>query len=478
MAIERIQLRRGTASQWTDTDPILGAAEIGVELGTPNKFKIGDGSSTWSELDYFTVGAAVDAIPTSEKGASNGVATLDANSAIPISQLANIIDSAPETLNTLNELAAALADDANFATTVTSQLSGKSDVGHTHTKSEITDFTHTHTKSEITDFSHTHTKSEITDFDHNHTISEVINLDGTITTIENRLDTLETAPDPTPPEASPTVRGIVFGQTGENDQTIPTALGHDALVSDQMAGGFLIGNIGVGDSAGLSTTTGGSNVFMGVQAGVNNTTGANNTIIGTQSWTRSQTGNYNTIIGNANQYLGAFGSGDSNNVMVGSQININRNNATSSNCIIIGHEAEQSSTSVANQITLGNTSISSLRCNVTSITSLSDERDKTNIQQLDQGLSFVKQLNPVKFEWDTRDGAKVGVKDFGFIAQDLVKLEDSIDGHDWLNLTLRDNPEKLEATQGRLIPILVQAIKDLSENVETLQARIEELENG
>lgn len=190
MAIERIQLRRGTASQWTDTDPILGAAEIGVELGTPNKFKIGDGSSTWSELDYFTVGAAVDAIPTSDKGAANGVATLDANSAIPISQLANIIDSAPETLNTLNELAAALADDADFATTVTNQLSGKSDVGHTHTKSEITDFTHTHTKSEITDF------------DHNHTISEVTNLDGTITTIENRLDTLESAPSPVPTIAS------------------------------------------------------------------------------------------------------------------------------------------------------------------------------------------------------------------------------------------------------------------------------------
>lgn len=151
MAIERIQLRRGTASQWTDTDPILGAAEIGVELGTPNKFKIGDGSSTWSELDYFTVGAAVDAIPTSEKGAANGVATLDANSAIPISQLANIIDSAPETLNTLNELAAALADDASFATTITSELANKSDTGHTHTKSEITDFAHTHLEADIAD---------------------------------------------------------------------------------------------------------------------------------------------------------------------------------------------------------------------------------------------------------------------------------------------------------------------------------------
>lgn len=474
MTIERIQLRRGTAQQWTDTDPILGAAEIGVELGTPNQFKIGDGSSTWSELDYFTIGSAVDAIPTSEKAAANGVATLDANSAIPVSQLANIIDSAPETLNTLNELAAALADDANFATTVTTELGNKSDLGHTHTKSEITDFTHTHTKSEITDFSHTHVKTDITDFAHTHPTSEVDTLDTTIADFESRVSTLEAS---APAEATPTTFGTVLGRTGNNDQTIPTSIGYDALVSDQMAGGFLIGNVAFGDSAAQSTTTGGSNVAVGVQAMVANTTGTNNTVIGTQSWTRGQTGNYNTIIGNANQYLGAFGNADSENVMVGSNINLNLNSSNSNNCIILGHGAEQSSTSVSNQITLGNSSISSLRCQVTSITSLSDARDKTNVVDLDQGLSFIKQLRPVKFEWNTRDGAKVGVKDFGFLAQDVVEAEDSVDGHEWLNLTLRDNPDKLEVTQGRLIPLLVSAVQDLSSQVEFLSAQIEELQN-
>lgn len=43
------------------------------------------------------------------------------------SAAASIIDSAPETLNTLNELAAALGDDANFATTVTNSLAQKLD---------------------------------------------------------------------------------------------------------------------------------------------------------------------------------------------------------------------------------------------------------------------------------------------------------------------------------------------------------------
>jgi hypothetical protein len=166
MAVERIQLRRGTEAQWTNTDPVLGAAEIGVELGTPNKFKIGDGSSLWSELDYFinSSAGAIDYIPLTQKAAANGVATLDANGAIPTGQLANLINSAPAALDTLSELAAALADDANFATTVTQSLSTKAESDHTHLKVDITDFTHTHIKTDITDFDHTHLKADITDF--------------------------------------------------------------------------------------------------------------------------------------------------------------------------------------------------------------------------------------------------------------------------------------------------------------------------
>lgn len=50
-----------------------------------------------------------------------------------------LVDSAPETLNTLNKLAAALGDDPNFATTVTNQMAGKADAVHTHLISDVTD---------------------------------------------------------------------------------------------------------------------------------------------------------------------------------------------------------------------------------------------------------------------------------------------------------------------------------------------------
>lgn len=43
--------RGGTAAQWTSTNPVLGAREIGVETDT-NKFKIGDGVTAWTSLQY------------------------------------------------------------------------------------------------------------------------------------------------------------------------------------------------------------------------------------------------------------------------------------------------------------------------------------------------------------------------------------------------------------------------------------------
>jgi hypothetical protein len=94
----RQQQRRGTAAQWTAANPILSAAEIGFEIDT-NKFKIGDGINRWADLVYFTADAAA--------------------------ALEGLIDGAPDLLNTLNELAAAIGDDANFVTTMTTNLAAK-----------------------------------------------------------------------------------------------------------------------------------------------------------------------------------------------------------------------------------------------------------------------------------------------------------------------------------------------------------------
>ena len=54
--------------------------------------------------------------------------------------IAAIVDSAPATLDTLNELAAALGDDPNFATTITTQISGKADTSSLATVATTGDF--------------------------------------------------------------------------------------------------------------------------------------------------------------------------------------------------------------------------------------------------------------------------------------------------------------------------------------------------
>jgi hypothetical protein len=55
MATVRIQLRRGTASEWTTANPVLAAGETGIETDT-RKIKFGDGTTAWSSLGYLNAG--------------------------------------------------------------------------------------------------------------------------------------------------------------------------------------------------------------------------------------------------------------------------------------------------------------------------------------------------------------------------------------------------------------------------------------
>lgn len=138
--------------------------------------------------------------PTASAGTNS---TQIASTAFVRTEISNLVASAPLALDTLNELATALGNDANFSTTVTNNLAGKANLsgatftgsisgpsgnftslkvnnvdvsanGHTHTSSNITDF-NTSVDSRITNANlqpsgnysvagHTHTSSNITDF--------------------------------------------------------------------------------------------------------------------------------------------------------------------------------------------------------------------------------------------------------------------------------------------------------------------------
>ena len=54
--VTQIQIRRGTAAQWTSANPTLASGEWGYETDT-NKAKIGNGSTAWNSLSYIITGA-------------------------------------------------------------------------------------------------------------------------------------------------------------------------------------------------------------------------------------------------------------------------------------------------------------------------------------------------------------------------------------------------------------------------------------
>ena len=104
--LTRMQQRRGTAAQWTDANTILAAGEIGFEADT-GYFKVGNGTTAWTDLEYF-------------KDAS----TLSAE----------IVGLAPEALDTLQELSAALGDDPTFLTSLNNDISSiNSDISDVNT---------------------------------------------------------------------------------------------------------------------------------------------------------------------------------------------------------------------------------------------------------------------------------------------------------------------------------------------------------
>jgi hypothetical protein len=274
-----------------------------------------------------------------------------------------------------------------------------------------------------------------------------------------------------------------------------TALGENSLATQNGA----TNNTAVGKSAGADITTGGYNTLVGSFAGQKLTVGVGNVVIGPNALEDETGADDSVAIGRSALLNQVVTTGDADNVAVGNRagqgITTGTQNTvlganagitasmTGNNNTIIGDTAEASANTISNEFTLGNSSIATLRCQQTSITSLSDQRDKTSIEDLPYGLDFVDSLQPKKFVWDNRAetrteedengnqveveyfSANKGKKDVGFIAQDLQTVDD-----DWLNLVYDSNPERLEASYGKLIPVLVKAIKELKARVEALES--------
>lgn len=317
-----------------------------------------------------------------------------------------------------------------------------------------------------------------------------------------------------------------------------TALGYKALENSNPT--VFAYNTAVGAGSLKSLTTGGFHTAVGAGA-ARSLVGADgaSTAIGAVAAERSTTGVFTAIgygalrnsttrspgstavgveaLKNASTRAGNPAIYNENNTAVGyntlfflnaNSTNVSGNNNTAlgylagydldsgSNNTLIGANAFSSTTTVSNEITLGDSDVTALRCQVTSITSLSDQRDKYDIEDLPVGLNLINALRPRRYKWDKRDwyvevvetvsedgiprkqrvptlkdGSRAQTDwNEGFVAQEAKAALQSL-GADWFPLVYESNPEKLEMSSGKLIPVLVKAIQELSARIEALEAK-------
>jgi len=213
-------------------------------------------------------------------------------------------------------------------------------------------------------------------------------------------------------------------------------------------------NIGVGYAAFQNISTGYSNIGVGSAAGNNATTAIGNTCVGVEAGHDLTSGQNNLFLGNS----AGRSSSPSGTI------------TTSSNIVV-----------------LGNDNITTLMCADTSI-SASDSRDKTDITDFTKGLDWINALRPVTYRWDKRswygtdsdpygtpDGSKKANKlNIGFLAQEVNDVEKANgygdDNDNMLVCHLTEDKMRFGIKYERLVPVLVNAIKELSAKVTALEA--------
>ncbi|GAA5198492.1 hypothetical protein [Microbacterium jejuense] len=173
----------GTLSEQTDLQDALDLKADAADLGSAASAETADfasaaqGGLADSAVQPGDLGTAASAdssaFATAAQGAKADTAVQPADLTAAIE---DVVDSAPGALDTLNELAAALGDDANFAANVTASLAGKAntaDLGTAATRnvpasgnasaSEVVKGDDTRLSDARTPTAHTHSASQVTD---------------------------------------------------------------------------------------------------------------------------------------------------------------------------------------------------------------------------------------------------------------------------------------------------------------------------
>lgn len=185
---------------------------------------------------------------------------------------------------------------------------------------------------------------------------------------------------------------------------------------------------------------------------------------------------YNTALGH--NAMSSSGSGTtSNNTAIGYQAGT----ITSPSGNLAGN---------SNKVVIGNNSITHAYIKA-SWTVTSDERDKAERTNFTLGLDEINQINPISYKWDMRshyfvvdDDGEVTSKptpdgthkeerlNLGFSAQELKTIFDAAGAPEHSIIEATD-AENLKLKESALLPVMVNAIKQLSAKCDSLQAQID-----
>lgn len=252
------------------------------------------------------------------------------------------------------------------------------------------------------------------------------------------------------------------GSTGTAGQVLMSN-GANAVCWGAASGGTLCGftctatpfNTALGFGAGTAITTGVCNTFVGYQAGCGSSTASCNVLIGNGNLTPAlTTANNNVVIAPRLSQLN-LGGGSTNNVAISS----------------FGSVLYSLSAPANNTIQIGNLQHSAAYVNV-GWTAVSDIRDKTEVAGVALGLDFVKDLSPIEYKRCDRETGELNSSrvHYGFSAQDVLSAEEK---HAGKSVIIDDSDkDRLRLTSDHLIPVLVNAIKELSAEVEALKAQL------
>jgi hypothetical protein len=280
-----------------------------------------------------------------------------------------------------------------------------------------------------------------------------------------------------------------------------------------------------GYCAGQSNTNGQNNLFHGYAAGLNNKSGSYNHFDGFQAGSNNKTGSYNTCIGyNAN----VGGDNLNNAAAIGYSSRVNSNNSmvlggTGSYAINVGigtstpqatlHVAFDATTSAYNGLAITNThtggktlcinqgtpgklnftepnviDLMTLNfsngcigiqhtspvyllhmgwgayCNGSKWIDASDSTLKHNIKAMNRyGLNEVMKLHPIEYYYKSDKTNKLEI---GFIAQEIKNIIPEV---------VFGNEGNMGISYGSLIPVLVNAVKELKDENDRLKADVEKL---